>query len=204
MLDRLLGLFRRNGRRNGRPRNDWAVLSRAGAGAFVRWGRDVHGTVKRAWHRCPRAEWLLAVAAGLELEPEVIERCMRDCAARLPRRSGGLCGEAMALADRWRDDPQGRDETLEAFRLLLERAVEQSPRLQKARRRERRAENHHLRDEGLLFSDHEQRAVASRVDADEVELSVMHGYADLVREQIPFAAIEGRIAARLAGPPTRG
>lgn len=72
-------------------------------GAAIEWARAEARSVGVAWATCPRADWLVDLAARLEVDRRLVVRAASDCVAlALPlAASEPLARDAWATARRW-------------------------------------------------------------------------------------------------------
>jgi hypothetical protein len=175
----------------GPPRDGWGLLAKLNAKSFVDWGRGRAESLQAAWETCPRCDWLLEVALVLRMDNSSTERCLRACADRIDKRNRPLRAEVRALADRWRaaSDDAHRSELLGAFGQLLCRAIDEDPRVTRARRQQSTGDATHRR-----VSD---KALAGWAAGDAAETAMMRAFADCARAEIAADEVIRQIDERL-------
>ena len=136
LLRRLLALARRTVRAI--PPEDgpgWVVLRHLGVRAnFLVWAQRQGTELAQLWASCPRADWLVGLAARAGVDRRTVADAISDCVGLMPEVGGRQhLDEAIAAAERWVQRRSSLEGLCRPLALAINQALDSDPALVRAR-----------------------------------------------------------------------
>jgi hypothetical protein len=166
----------------GTPAEDasgWQVLRHLGvAENFVIWaqreGKDLAGT----WDACPRADWLVSLAASAGVDRRSVVEAVEECVHKMPG-DGEQKRAALIAAEQWLEQLCEVEELCRALGQALNEALDTDPELGRARLARHKAVTRRFPEE--------------RINADLAERNLLMGLAARIRRRVPFDEVRKAI-----------
>lgn len=169
----------------------WRVLEHLGLqGNFLTWAQREERDLAGLWAACPRADWLVRLAAGAGVERRALAEAVQDCVGELPRVGGGAHHEAaLQAAERWRVGEEELGALVHALGQAINEALDSDPALLRAR--------------VARHAPVGRRFPEERISADLAERSALSRAAEAIRRRISFEVLRVAIWSERRDAPYR-
>lgn len=182
LLRRLFALARRSMR--GLPPEEgpgWLVLRHLGVRAnFLVWAQRQGTELAQLWATCPRADWLVGLAARAGVDRRTVGDAISDCVGLIPEVGGRQhLDEALAAAQRWVQRRASVEALCRPLALAINEALDSDPALVRARIARRVPVGRRFPDE--------------HISADLAERHVLLRLAEQVRRRISYDQVRAAL-----------